>query len=78
MAVVINARKPNRGHSKALPRVDLQIPARLYIGHLQSYYNLSHSGVYFQLGRGLIPPADGRIGKRQYWRTSTILKDLEK
>jgi hypothetical protein len=78
MAVIINPRKPNRGHSKALPRVDLHIPARLYIGHLQSYYNLSHSGVYFQLQRGLIPKADGRIGKRQYWRTDTIKADLEK
>ncbi len=32
--------KPGRGHSKALPRVDLNLPGWLYIGHLESYYNV--------------------------------------
>lgn len=66
------------GHSKSLPRVDLNLPGRLFIGHLQSYYNLSHSSIYTHLRRGTLPKADGLIGKRQFWRTETIKAHLEK
>jgi len=70
--------KPGRGHSKALPRVDLNLPGWLYIGHLESYYNVSHSSVYSYIEKGLIPSADSRIGRRQVWKTSTIKAALEK
>lgn len=78
MAVTLNQRKSSSGHSKALPRVDLNQPIRLRIGHLMTYYGLSHSAVYVHLRNHLIPPADGKIAGRQYWLTSTIRADLEK
>ncbi len=80
MAVIYTKRKPkpSRGHSKALPRVDLNLPGWLYTGHLQSYYNISHSSVYSYIEQGLIPLADSRIGRRQVWKTSTIKAALEK
>lgn len=78
MSVTVIQRKPNHGHSKPLPRIDLNLPARLRVGHLMSYYGLSHSAVYVHLDKGLIPPADGKIGGRKYWRTETIKNHLEK
>lgn len=79
MTVLINQRKPSRGHSKALPPVDLDNPhLRLRIGHLMTFYNLSHSSVHVYLNKGLIPPADGVIRGRRYWHTDTIKNDLEK
>jgi hypothetical protein len=78
MAVTLNQRKSSRGHCKALPRVDLNQPIRLRIGHLMTYYDLSHSAVYVHIKNHLIPPADGKIGGRQYWLASTIRDDLEK
>ena len=61
-----------RGHAKALPCPDLNQPLRLRVGHLQTLYGLSHSAVYVHLKKGLIPPNDGVIGRRRYWRTDTI------
>ncbi|WP_144264403.1 hypothetical protein [Polaromonas sp. C04] len=83
MAVtIVNQREPKpnrgRGHSKALPRVDLNQPGRLRIGHLMTYYDLGHSTVYVHLEKGLIPAADGMVRGRQYWRTETIKNHLEK
>lgn len=67
-----------RGHSKALPRVDLNQPARLKVGHLMTLYGLSHSSIYSHLRKKLIPAPDGVICGRSYWRTETIRIDLEK
>jgi hypothetical protein len=61
-----------RGHAKALPCPDLNQPLRLRVGHLQTLYGLSHSAVYVHLKKGLIPPNDGAVGRRRYWRTDTI------
>lgn len=71
-------RARHRGHAKALPCPDLNQPLRLRIGHLQTLYGVSPSTVYVYLKKGLIPPADGVIAGRQYWRTDTIKNDLEK
>jgi hypothetical protein len=77
MAVNFTKRKSSRGHAKALPPVDLSQPGRLRIGHLETYYNLSHSAVYVHLRKGLIPPPDGRVGSRPYWKPATIKAHLE-
>lgn len=71
-------RSVQSGHSKALPRVDLNQPARLKIGHLMTLYGLSHSSIYTYLRKKLIPAPDGVIRGRPYWRTDTIREDLEK
>lgn len=78
MVVIFNQHKHTRGHAKALPIPDLNQPCRLRVGHLQTLYGLSHSAIYEHLKKGLIPPADGVIGGRQYWRTDTIKNDLAK
>ena len=79
MAVLlVGKRKPSRGHCKPLPPVDLNTEQRLRVGHLVTHYNLSPSAVYDHLRKGLIPPADGEIAGRKYWRTATIKADLEK
>lgn len=70
--------RPPRGHAKALPCPDLNQPCRLRIGHLRTIYGLSHSSVYVHLKKGLLPPADGVIGGRQYWRPETIKNHLAK
>jgi hypothetical protein len=67
-----------RGHSNALPCPNLNQPGRLRIGHLMTVYNLSHSSIYVHIDKGLIPPADGKIARRQYWRVETIRNDLAK
>jgi hypothetical protein len=78
MSVTINQKKSIRGHSKALPRVDLCQPGRLRVGHLMTFYDLSHSSVYAHLRKKLLPPPDGVVARRPYWRTETIRADLEK
>lgn len=82
MAIKINdaskARPSQRGHSKALPRVDLNQPARLRVGHLMTLYGLSHSSIYAHLRKKLIPEPDGKICGRSYWRSDTIRDDLER
>ena len=70
--------KSQRGHCKALPRLDLTVPARLHVGHLMTIYGMSHSGLYAHLRKGLIPAPDGVIAGRKYWRTDTIRADLGK
>lgn len=77
MAVTINKPKRSRGHAKALPCNSLDQPGRLWIGHLETLYNISHSGVYTYLRRNLIPPPDGRVGRRPYWKSATIKAHLE-
>ena len=78
MVVITVQKKALRGHSKARPRIDLNQPGRLYVGHLMTFYGLSHSSVYAHLHKELLPPPDGVIGRRSYWLTSTIKADLEK
>ena len=70
--------KAPRGHSKALARVDLDQPGRLRIGHVMTYYGLSHSSVYAHLKKNLLPPPDGVVAGRPYWRTETIKAHLQK
>lgn len=74
------SKKPvvQRGHSKALPRIDLNQPGRLRIGHLMTYFGVSHSSVYVYIKNGVISPPDGRASGRPYWRTDTIKADLAK
>jgi len=71
-------RKYQKGHCKPLPRPDLNVPARLKVGHLMTIYGLCHSAIYVHLNKKLIPPADGVIASRPFWKTSTIKHDLEK
>ena len=78
MAVTITNKKTSRGHSKALARVDLDQPGRLRIGHVMTYYGLSHSSVYAHLKKKLLPPPDGVVAGRPYWRTETIKAHLQK
>lgn len=79
MAINIrNTQKPARGHSKCLPLPDLAYPGRLRVGHLMTFYGLSHSSIYTYLRRNWIPAPDGKIGSRPYWLTKTILADLDK
>ena len=78
MAVMITKKNAPRGHSKALARVDLSQPGRLRVGHLMTFYGLSHSSVYSHLKRNLLPGPDGVVAGRPYWRTDTIKADLEK
>jgi hypothetical protein len=78
MADTVNQSKPNIGHSKSLPRPDLNAPGRLRIGHLMTLYGLSHSTFYEHRKRLLLPPPDGSVAGRPYWRTETIKADLEK
>lgn len=66
------------GCSKALPRPDLNVLGRLYIGHLMTLYGLSQSTINKHLRQGLLPPADGVIAGRRYWKTWTIKNDLSK
>lgn len=76
--MTVTVKKPRDGHCKALPRVDLNLPARLYVGHLMTFYSLCNSSVYTHLRRNLLPQPDGRIGHRLYWKSATIKADLEK
>ena len=78
MSVLIVSKKPQTGHSRALPRVDLDQPGRLRVGHLMTLYGLSHSSIYAHLRRQTLPPPDGVIANRPYWRTETIKADLQK
>ena len=77
MAVTITQKLSIRGHSKALPRIDLNQPGRLRVGHLMTFYGLSHSSVYAHLRKKLLPPPDGVVAGRSYWRTETIKAHLE-
>ncbi len=74
----VEPRKSQRGHAKALPRPDLNVPGRLRVGHLMTVYGLSHSCVYAHLDKRLLPQHDGVVAGRRYWRTETIKADLEK
>ena len=78
MAITIIKPKRSRGHAKALPCNSLDQPGRLYVGHLETLYNISHSTVYTHVRKKIIPPPDGRVGKRPFWKPSTIKADLEK
>ncbi len=78
MAIIIHHQKSQRGHSKALPQVDLNQPGRLRIGHLMTFYGLSHSSVYVHIKKKLLPQPDGQVAGRPYWRTETIKADLQK
>lgn len=64
------------GHSKPLPKPDLNQPGRWRVGHLMSLYGLSHSSVYAHLRKQLLPPPDGYIANRPYWRSETLRADL--
>lgn len=70
--------RPVRGHSRALPRPDLDVLGRLYIGHLMTLYGLAHSTIYAHVRMGHIPPPDGYVAARPYWRTETIKSELKK
>jgi hypothetical protein len=77
MAVTVKNTKRQRGHAKALPRINLDIPCRLYVGHIMSYFNLSHSTVYDHLNKGLLPKPSGYCGTRPYWTAGTVKSALE-
>ena len=77
MTVTVKIIKPQRGHAKALPRLNLDIPCRLYVGHIMSYFNLSHSTVYDHLRKGILVAPDGHCGTRPYWKASTVKAALE-
>lgn len=77
MAVIFNQPKRTRGHARALPVPDLNQPGRLRVGHLMTLYGMSHSALYANLKKHLLPPSDGRVGKRQYWKPETIKAHLE-
>lgn len=66
-----------RGHSQPLPKPDLNQPGRLRVGHLMTFYDISHSSVYSHLKKKLLPPPDGVVAGRPYWRTETIKSHLE-
>lgn len=71
-------RKGQRGHCKSLPAPDLNTPVRLRIGHLLTLYGVSHSTFYRHQRKLLIPPPDGVVVARPFWRSATIKADLEK
>jgi hypothetical protein len=78
---ILKAAEPRtypRGHAKPLPRPDLNVPGRLRVGHLMTLYGLSHSSVYAHIDKLLLPPHDGVVAGRRYWRTETIKADMEK
>lgn len=77
MAVIFNQPKRSRGHAKALPYPDLNQPGRLWVGHLETLYGIRHSTVYAHLRKKLLPPPDGRVGKRPFWKPATIKAHLE-
>ena len=77
MAVIVNKSKCKRGHAKALPRINLDLPGRLYVGHLMSYFNVSHSTVYDHLRKEMLPQPTGYSGKRPYWSTQAVKSALE-
>jgi len=71
-------RKRNGGHAKPLPiLLDLSQPGRLRIGHLMTLFGLSHASVHKRLRDGGLPRADGKDGRRSYWKTSTVRALLE-
>ena len=72
----VEPRKSQRGHAKALPPPDLNVPGHLRVGQVMSVYGLSHSSVYVHLKKGLLPKPDGAVAGRPYWRTETIKADL--
>jgi hypothetical protein len=77
MAVIIKRSPTSKsGHSKPLPPVDLNVPGRLYVGHIMTLYHIGHSTVYEHIRQKLLPPWDGKVGRRPYWRTQTIREHL--
>ncbi len=81
MSVTIIQRAPTRecqrGHCRPLPRPNLDVPGRLYVGHIMTIYGISHSCVYAHIQKQILPPPDGVAGVRKYWRTATIKAHLE-
>jgi hypothetical protein len=78
---ILKAAEPRtcpRGHAKALPRPDLNVPGRLRVGHLMTVYGLGHSSVYAHLRLSILPQPDGYVAGRPYWRSETIKADLER
>ncbi len=78
MEEVFEEERKRQRRCKPLNRPDLNELGRLRIGHLMAVYDLSHSSIVKHLNKGLIPPADGVIAGRRYWKTATIKADLLK
>ena len=84
MPVIINKtpakqrQKPQRGHSSVLELPDLTSPGFLYRGHLMGLFGVSHTTLGIHIQRQIIPPPDGRMGTKPYWKKSTILAFLDK
>lgn len=58
--------------NRTRPLIDLDQPARLYVGDLLLILRISRPTLYKGLASGRYPAADGHDQKRPYWRTQTI------
>jgi hypothetical protein len=77
-AIIAATGRAKLGHAKPLVvTIDLNQPGRLRVGHLMSLLAISHASLYARLREGIIPQADGRDGKRPYWKTATIKAYLD-
>ena len=67
-------------HTKKQPLtfIDLDKPGRIRVGHMQTFFAVSHTTLYEHIKAGKIPPPDGHDGARPYWRTETIREALFK
>ena len=64
-------RKQTHTQPKSLEYVDLDIPARLRVGHMMSLFGVSHSTLYKRKKAGALPQPDGDDG-RPYWLTTSV------
>lgn len=80
MPVTINRPEKQRqkGHSSVLKTPDLNTPGLLFKGHLLGILNVSDTTLKTHIKRTLVPPPDGHLGKRPFWRKSTILNFINR
>lgn len=66
-----------RGHVvPRSPLISLDGPGRLRTAHVLALCGISHSTLYTRLKAGTFPPADGKDGSLNYWKTETIRQYL--
>ena len=67
------------GHTRPASVADIELskPGRLRVGHLMTYFSVSHSTLYEHMKSGRVPKPDGRDGKRPFWNTATIRPYLD-
>jgi len=78
---VVKTAPVKKTHSKKVkpqaPEISLSQPGRLRVANMMSLLGISRTTLYAGMNSGRYPEADGKDGRRPYWKAETVRLWLE-